>query len=146
MASADFVSPGSFQGADMQRCKKSCGSTSTCESFRRKRYVCDIGCTPQSDVVFLHAVSDWVVEVQLSPVVCVHAVSVLLFDAAAAAAPLGPPLLVHQADHHSQRAHGYEDHCSDHTWKRRRESTLDDGCMFSPAHIKGGITARLVSD
>lgn len=109
----------------MQCCKKSCGSTSTCESFRRKRQVCDIGCTLQSDVVFLHAVSDWVVEVQLSPVVCVHAVSVLLFDAAAA--PLGPPLLVHQADHHSQCAHGYEDHCSDHTWKRHREGRLDDG-------------------
>lgn len=28
---------GNFQGGDMQCCKKSCGSTSTCESFRRKR-------------------------------------------------------------------------------------------------------------
>lgn len=78
-------------------------------------------------------------EVQLSPVVCVHAVSVLLFDAAAA--PLGPPLLVHQADHHSQRAHGYEDHCSDHTWKRRREGTLDDGGVVASDLSSAGVLA-----
>jgi len=50
--------------------------------------------------------------VQLSPVVRVHAVSVLLLHAAA---PLGPPLLVEEAADHSQGAHGDEDHRGDHT-------------------------------
>lgn len=66
-----------------------------------------------SDVVLLHVVPDGVVEVQLSPVVCVHAVSVLLFDAAAA--PLGPPLLVEEAAYRSESTHRDEDHRCDHT-------------------------------
>lgn len=52
-------------------------------------------------------------EVQLCPVVRVHALAVLLFDAAG---PLGPPLLVQQAANRSQGAHGDEDHRCDHTW------------------------------
>lgn len=66
----------------------------------------------ESDVVLFHVVPDRVVEVQLCPVVRVHALAVLFFNAAG---PLGPPLLVQQATNRSQGAHGDEDHGCDHT-------------------------------
>lgn len=93
---------------------------SPCTSCVRESSVC-VPAGPQatrsepSDVVLLHVLSDCAVEVQLCPVVCVHGVSVLLFDTATAAAPLGTPMLVEEAAYHSQSTHGDEDHCCDHT-------------------------------
>lgn len=65
-------------------------------------------------------------EVQLCPVVRVHAVPVVVFDAAAvpaapaassaAAAPLGLPLLIEETAYRSQGAHRDKDHSCDHTW------------------------------
>lgn len=62
-------------------------------------------------------------EVQLCPVVRVHAVSVVLFDAptaaapaaATSAAPLGLPVLIEEAAYRSQSAHRDKDHRRDHT-------------------------------
>lgn len=66
----------------------------------------------ESDVILLHVVPDRAVEVQLCPVVRVHALAVLLFDAAG---PLRPPLLVQQAANGGQGTHRDEDHRCDHT-------------------------------
>lgn len=85
---------------------------SPCESIIREVSLCLRVHTAESDVVLLHVVPDRAVEVQLCPVVCVHALAVLLFDAAG---PLGPPLLVQQAANRSQGAHRDEDHRCDHT-------------------------------
>lgn len=69
---------------------------------------------------------------QLCPVVRVHAVPVVVLDAAAAAAavavtaaPLGLPLLIEEAAYRGQGAHRDKDHSCDHTWGDNGERVLE---------------------
>lgn len=83
----------------------------------------------ESDVELLHVVPDRAVEVQLCPVVRVHALAGLLFDAAG---PLGPPLLVQQAADGSQGAHRDEDHRRGHAWEHSRREERYRGKWSPP--------------
>lgn len=76
------------------------------------------------DVVFLHAVPDSVVDVELSPVVRAHAVSVLVLHAAPTV-PLGSPLLVEEAADDSQSAHSDENHRRHHAWERQQAACIN---------------------
>lgn len=89
------------------------------ESFT---WVTHVENTLWSNVVLLHAMCERAVKVQICPVVCVHAVSVLLLDAAGF---LDLSLLVQEASHHSQNTHSDEDHRCHRAWRAAGGDVLE---------------------